>query len=148
MKRPDLAHYYKAFDRQKQPNPPDCIRTLFPKMPPFDFREAWVAACWLGDELREAGCDEELAERICFAHGQVCYHGTEPWKQAQEQLDDFRRGHWLVAGHELAMANFLGQLPQLVMKYGYPDLTALQRFIAENGLPPEPKRPFPFDIKP
>jgi hypothetical protein len=83
MKRPefvsneDVARWSEAIN--SDPNTP----TLYAEQPLM--RELMYAGCWLGEQLKQEGCNDVLIVRIQYTVGQL-FFGHDPWEVAQEMF--------------------------------------------------------------
>lgn len=65
-------------------------------------RQVWASGNWLASQLDAAGIDKEQAERVAFAHGQMCL-GRDPWAVCAEILSSIAAGEALPKpGRELS----------------------------------------------
>lgn len=65
------------------------------------FQHVWLAGCWLNNKLAEAGCEDELRQKIGFAHGQRSAFGN-PYKWAGYYWSLYQKGAHEEPGPELA----------------------------------------------
>lgn len=74
---------------------------LQPKSDEFH-KQMYYAGCWLGGVVADDGADENVESMVCQAFGQKAFFSDDPWKVAQECLDQYRTGNWDRPGLELA----------------------------------------------
>jgi hypothetical protein len=94
------------------------------------FREMFFAGEWLGEQLAEGGVAPEIASSVCFAHGQHCAMGGDPWQHAGRLLADALAGRPEEPGFRLAQ--------RLVEEAGLADdFDGLLTLLVERGESPE-----------
>jgi len=78
---------YDDLERNRLECPDETVQ-MINRMIPDKSREMWNAGCWMAEQLREHGANDEQVSSIQMAQGQRSFGGC-PWQAAVDYANEF-----------------------------------------------------------